>query len=202
MSAWRKYAILKLLCWERDTSMKRKFADRANWRRVIQRNYSRRYVNNSLFTGYVTLYRMNRLREPLYKIYGGRRFCIAAAGYSWMQYYPEHANYVVTAMFDDKREIIEWYIDICKTQGLTDQGVPWFDDLYLDIVVMKDGQVFLLDEDELDDALRKQIITDQDYELAQQTAQKLLVQIDAHAFPLFTLSIKHRQSLFGKDSNS
>ncbi|MFD1884260.1 DUF402 domain-containing protein [Paenibacillus wenxiniae] len=182
--------------------MKRKFADRANWRRVIQRSYTRRYVNNTIFTGYVTLYHMNRLREPLYKIYGGRRFCIAAAEYSWMQYYPENANYVVTAMFDDRQEIIEWYIDICKTQGITDQGVPWFDDLYLDIVVMKDGQIFLLDEDELDDALRRRVITQQDYQLAHATARRLLKQIDAHAFPLFPLSLKHRRSLFGREHHS
>ena len=42
---------------------------------------------------------------------------------------------------------------------VTDQGVPWFDDLYLDVVVVKNGEVFLLDEDELEDALGRNDIT-------------------------------------------
>lgn len=171
--------------------MKRKFGDRANWRRVTQRQFKSRYVDSAMFTGYVTSYRILELRDPLWKSYGGHTFRIADKGYKWLQYYPKGAHYVITAMFDDAGEIIEWYIDICKNQGVTDQGVPWFDDLYLDIVVLKNGEVFLLDEDELDEALTRGHITVKDYDLATESARDVLSAITRHDFPYFHMSLEH-----------
>jgi predicted RNA-binding protein associated with RNAse of E/G family len=176
--------------------MKRKFGDRANWRRVTHRQFKSKYVESDEFTGYVTLYSIFALRDPLWKTYGGHTFRIADKGYTWLQYYPKGAHFVVTAMFDDQGEIVEWYIDVCKTQGVTDQGVPWFDDLYLDIVVLKNREVFLLDEDELDEALTKGLISVKDYDLATETAQRLLHDIKERRFPYFRLSLDHYQSGF------
>ncbi|MMZ60841.1 hypothetical protein D1872_229590 [compost metagenome] len=176
--------------------MKRKFGDRANWRRVTQRQFKSKFVENDDFTGYITVYSIHALRDPLWKTYGGHTFRIADKGYTWLQYYPKGAHYVITAMFDDKGEIVEWYIDVCKTQGVTDQGVPWFDDLYLDIVVLKNGEVFLLDEDELDEALSKGFISVRDYDMASETAQELLHAIHDHDFPYFAMSLNHYRSGF------
>lgn len=176
--------------------MKRKFGDRANWRRITQRQFKSKYVESDRFTGYVTLYTIFALRDPLWKTYGGHTFRIADKGYTWLQYYPKGCRYVVTAMFDDKGEIVEWYIDVCKNQGITDQGVPWFDDLYLDIVVLKNGEVFLMDEDELDEALTKGDITVKDYDMAMETALEVLDAINRHQFPYFEMSLEHFRSGF------
>ncbi|MCM3783897.1 DUF402 domain-containing protein [Neobacillus mesonae] len=176
--------------------MKRKFGDRANWRRITNRQFTCRYVESEEFTGYLSLYTIHDLKEPLWKTYGGHTFCTADKGYSWLQYFPKDEHYVVTAMFDDQERIVEWYIDTCRSQGVTDQGVPWFDDLYLDVIVLKGGEVFLLDEDELDDALEKGHITTADYDLSMRTAQHLLHSIDAHMFPYFQMSLDHRSRLF------
>ncbi|MGM1044918.1 MAG: DUF402 domain-containing protein [Bacillota bacterium] len=176
--------------------MKRKFGDRANWRRITRRHFTSRYVECDQFTGYLTLYTIYGLKEPLWKTYGQHTYRIADKGYSWLQYYPKDSHFIVTAMFDDKRQIVQWYIDICKKQGVTDQGVPWFDDLYLDVVVNKDGEVFLLDEDELEDALRRGDITRDDYRQAKVTARRVLRAIDAHEFPYFMMSLEHRDRLF------
>lgn len=102
----------------------------------------------------------------------------------------------MTSMFDDKGEIVEWYIDICKNQGVTDQGVPWFDDLYLDIVVLQNGEVFLLDEDELDEALSRGHITVKDYDMATESAREVLHVINSGQFPYFHMSLDHYRSGF------
>ncbi|MDN4071254.1 DUF402 domain-containing protein [Paenibacillus vini] len=176
--------------------MKRKFGDRANWRRVTQRQFKSKYVDSDMFRGYVTSYSIQALRDPLWKTYGGNTFRIADKGFTWLQYYPKGEHYVVTAMFDDKGDIVEWYIDVCKTQGVTDQGVPWFDDLYLDIVVLKNGEVFLLDEDELDDALSRGHITVRDYDMATETARDVMRSIREQHFPYFTMSLDHYRNGF------
>lgn len=181
---------------ERNVYMKRKFGDRANWRRITNRKFTCRYIQSEAFTGYVTLYTMLNLKEPLWKTYGSHTFCIADKGYSWLQYYPKDEHYVVTAMFDDKHQIVEWYIDTCRGQGVTDQGVPWFDDLYLDVVVLSNGEIFLVDEDELEEALEKGHISVEDAALAERTAADLLKAIDAHVFPYFKMSLQHRAEWF------
>jgi predicted RNA-binding protein associated with RNAse of E/G family len=149
------------------------------------------------FRGLVTLYRIHELREPLWKEYNGRKLCLADRGYLWMQHFPRGEHFVVTTMFDDKNRVVQWYIDICKTQGLTDQQVPWFDDLYLDVVVLPSGEVFLLDEDELEDAVRKGVVSNKDAALARKTAGRLLSAIRNGRFRYFTLSLKHRKALAG-----
>jgi predicted RNA-binding protein associated with RNAse of E/G family len=149
-----------------------------------------------VFTGYVTYYHIISLRDPLWKTYGEHTFRIADKGYTWLQYYPKGEHYVVTSMFDDQGEIVEWYIDVCKHQGVTDQGVPWFDDLYLDIVVLNNRSLFLLDEDELDEALTKGMITVKDYDMATETAKRVLNMIKAHKFPYLDMSLEHYRSGF------
>jgi predicted RNA-binding protein associated with RNAse of E/G family len=47
---------------------------------------------------------------------------------------------------------------------ILDNGESWFYDLILDIVVLPDGKRFLLDEDELSEALRDNIITRKQYD--------------------------------------
>lgn len=83
-----------------------------------------------------------------------------------------------------------------QNAGVTEQGVPWFDDLYLDVVVLRNGEVFLLDEDELDDALTRGDITREDYQLAISTAKNVMKAIDAHQFPYFLMSLEDRKRLF------
>ena len=178
--------------------MKRKFSDRANWRRILKRNYACFAMDDPGFKGYVTLYRIQELRDPLWKEYNGRRMCLADKGYLWMQHFPQGEHFVVTTMFDPKGQVVQWYIDICKAQGLTDQQVPWFDDLYLDIVKLPTGEVLLLDEDELEEALDGGLITQKDSDMAERTAARLLEQIRSHQFPYFELSIKHREMLLDK----
>ncbi|MNV26078.1 hypothetical protein D3C71_1171920 [compost metagenome] len=54
----------------------------------------------------------------------------------------------------------------------------------------------MLDEDELEEALEREDISESDYKLAWETANTILRGIDAHAFPYFSLSLKHRAELF------
>ncbi|WEK55805.1 MAG: DUF402 domain-containing protein [Candidatus Cohnella colombiensis] len=178
--------------------MKRKFSDRANWRRILKRSYACIPMDEPYFRGFVTLYRIHELKDPLWKEYNGRKMCLADRGYLWLQHFPKGEHYVVTTMFDDKGQVVQWYIDICKTQGLTEQQVPWFDDLYLDIVVLPTGEKMLLDEDELEEALDEGHITQRDSVMAQKTAANLLDQIHRNAFPFFDLSVQHRKQFVEK----
>ncbi len=171
--------------------MKRKYSDRANWRRVTEKKFQVRTLHEPEFQGYVVLYQIKQVRDPLWKEYDGKRYCVADAGYEWLQHFQKGAHYIMTSMFNDKGQVVQYYIDICKVQGVTDRGVPWFDDLYLDVVILPGGELFLLDAEELEDALKKGIITREDFDMAWAEANKVMEMYREGRFPLLKLSGKH-----------
>lgn len=58
-------------------------------------------------------------------------------------------------------------------QGVDVDGVPYFDDLYLDLVVYPDGTIIVDDMDELEEALSEKDITQEQFNLAIETSRRL-----------------------------
>lgn len=94
-------------------------------------------------------------------------------------------------MFNTKGEIVQWYIDICHRTGI-DNNVPWIDDLFLDIVILPNGDIILLDEDELDEALSTGTFTEDLYNLAWEETNKLVELIQIRKFVLVELAETQR----------
>lgn len=69
----------------------------------------------------------------------------------------------MTIMFDDKWNLLQWYFDIARNICKYDLGVPYSEDLYLDVVVLPNGIFYILDEEELEEALNKKIISSEEY---------------------------------------
>ncbi len=97
--------------------------------------------------------------------------------YKWLEFYDYNSKVKLTAIYDgNNKNIVEWYFDIAKEIGKENNRL-YEDDLYLDVVVTPTGEVILLDEDELKDALEKGQITNLDYENAYKEASKLMEQL-------------------------
>lgn len=107
--------------------------------------------------------------------------------YRLLEFFDYNSNIKLTAFYDDNCEIIEWYFDIAKEIG-KENGVPYHEDLYLDIVVKPDGKIILLDEEELKEALEKFEITEQEYKMSYQEANNLIkaLQENIHKLKQFT----------------
>lgn len=76
-------------------------------------------------------------------------------------------------MLNEDNEILLWYIDMIADRGIDIDGIPYFDDLYLDLVVYPDGTIVEDDRDELEEALFSKDITQEQFELALETSQKV-----------------------------
>lgn len=76
-------------------------------------------------------------------------------------------------MMNENEEVLLWYIDMIATKGVGKDGIPYFDDLYLDLVAYPDGTILEDDRNELEDALTQGNITMALFELANRTCQKL-----------------------------
>ncbi|MDF2521742.1 MAG: hypothetical protein K0R84_2370 [Clostridia bacterium] len=154
--------------------MKRKFANRPNWRRVLERRIVIKDIEYQDFKGCAVLITIDKIKEPLWVDVCGNMLCVADNGYSWLTLFSDSENYVVTAMFDSTNEVAQWYIDICKGHGLTEDKIPWYDDLYLDIIISSKSEINLIDQEDLEQALRNGEIDKDAYEYANAEADRLL----------------------------
>jgi len=90
---------------------------------------------------------------------------------------PKDGNYVMRAYLDNNKEVQEYYFDIVSNKGVDElTKVPFYDDLYLDVVISKTG-LELYDKDELDEAHRNGIVDDELYHIAIDTAKNLMDEI-------------------------
>ena len=103
--------------------------------------------------------------------------CVIDSGFVWISLFRPGAKNVPTAMFDAAGELVQVYFDIVWDHGLDNRGIPWYDDLYLDVVSLPSGEVELLDRDELDAALGAGLVTEEQCQVAMDEATALLTGI-------------------------
>ena len=80
--------------------LKRKYGDRLDWKRILQRRFAQSFFDTQEFKGYITLLHTITVSSPLFKVCGKKDICIVDIGYMWLQQYPSDKNHSVTTMFD------------------------------------------------------------------------------------------------------
>jgi len=175
--------------------MKKKYADRATWTRVLKRKDKLSYVKDEKFSGYISVINIEKVKKPLIKNLDGEKVRIVDDGYTWVIFMPDNLMYSLTMMINDKNEIVQWYFDICKAYQISDSGVPFFEDLYLDIVVLPSGSIILLDEDELSHAFKIGVISKEEYSDANKQAELLIKDIENETNGLLQFSKEYYQNI-------
>lgn len=104
--------------------------------------------------------------------------CLIDNGYYMAEVIPKKENYIMRVYFNEKKERIEYYFDVTLKNGLDEKSnIPYYDDLYLDVTINRNGEVKVLDEDELLEALNRKEISEDEYNLANKTKESLLESI-------------------------
>lgn len=153
--------------------MKRSYLSYKEWKCITKKKMFGKNIKTDLFEGYVGVIDIEEVSEPQIWKFNGEDMVVCDHGLRWISILPKNDFYCITAMLNEKGEILVWYIDMIANQGITEDGIPFFDDLYLDLVVYPDGTVLEDDMDELEDALEKGDITSKQYDLAIATSRKL-----------------------------
>ena len=149
--------------------MKKRFANEPN--NGINEYYQER-IENEIFKGYACHVKMKDVEKPLIVNDSDSFICILNTNYEWLEIYPEDEKYAITVMYDDKKNLIEWYFDIARETGI-EKGIPYEDDLYLDIVITPDKKFILLDEEELQEAFNKSEVTKEEINMAYSIVDKI-----------------------------
>lgn len=153
---------------------------RKKWKRVRKRESFFKNIKTAGFEGEIGLIHFLEVDLPLRKKYKDNKYTLVASGYYWLQMAPKNKNYWITAMFDDKKEIVQFYFDVTKQNVIKNRGRSYFYDLFLDVVVLSDGESYLLDEDELQEALKYGEITQNEYDMAYTVAKSILDYVNEH----------------------
>ncbi|MDO5556900.1 MAG: DUF402 domain-containing protein [Clostridia bacterium] len=106
-------------------------------------------------------------------------------GYYIIECTPLKDFYNTRIFLDNNANVLVYYFDISKGNGI-ENNIPYYDDLYLDVIYSegKEGIIRVEDEDELTRALNDEIITLEEYNLACETCENLIK------------NIKDKQNLF------
>lgn len=134
-------------------------------------------INNKDFVGDVYLNNFKQIKNPFVLDNG---LCILDTNYKWLQFYNYSKKLCLTAIYNEKNEIVEWYFDIARKIG-KENGMPYEDDLYLDVVLRPNGSTILLDEDEIKDAFDRKEMTKEEYDEAYKIANDLIEKINGKA---------------------
>ena len=168
--------------------MKRSRLSYDEWKCIISKEIIGKQVSMDFFTGYIGLIEMKEVSEVQTWKFNDTEFAVCAQGFKWISILPQDNFYCITAMMNEKNEIAVWYIDMIAAQGIDVDGIPYFDDLYLDLIVFPNGEIKVDDMDELEDALHQGDITQEQFDLAINTANDLKSGLlnDIDSFKAFT----------------
>ena len=103
----------------------------------------------------------------------GENVTIVGNGCHWIQFAPKNKNWWLTCMLNETGEFKHAYFD-ATDYNIINGTKSWFCDLYLDIVIKNDGKSYILDEDELLEALNKTEINREQYNKAHLVANEII----------------------------
>ena len=131
---------------------------------------------------YITLKEVKAVEQP-YSVYiNGERVKKLDKDFTIIEYTPLDKKYNVRIHVNDKKEILEYYFDIIAENNIKD-GIPFYNDLYLDVVYFqpaatKEGTyIQLVDCNELEEALKENIIDQEQFDMAYIEAEKLMKEL-------------------------
>lgn len=162
--------------------MKKKFISQTYLRGVDM--YEQAIIQDEKLNCYLSIKCINNIDNPYIESHTGKGFCLLDKGYYIVEYLPIGKNYAVRVFLDDNKDVVEYYIDVTKENGIVEE-IPFYLDLYLDITIdEKDNKnVMTWDETELEEAVKNGLVTREDAKMAYEVMGDLLKQIEENTNP-------------------
>ena len=101
------------------------------------------------------------------------RTAVCGKGMVWLQLYPDDHSRLITAMISPKEKTVKGktypfsvsaiYVDVAEGLEYDEDGVAAYIDKYLDVILTPAGDMRIDDRDELDDALKNNELTEEQY---------------------------------------
>lgn len=172
--------------------MRIKYADYPNLKVLKEKKFVNKYFDNEDFKGNICLLEAIQVEKELFIMQDEKKIVVLDNNFKWLQFYPENnKNIAISTAINDKNEIVEWYFDIAKDSSKNKDGIPYIDDLYLDIIFYPSGKIRMLDEDELKSALNANDITQEEFNFAYKVANELIKKINGKSKEMINFTLNY-----------
>ena len=153
---------------------------RDDWARVTDKTVKIINYRNDYFDGKICLLKMNSVTSPLEVDSPLGKVTIADNNYKNLIIAPKNKNWWLTVMYDDKNNLIESYFDISKLNNFHNEENPFFIDMKLDVCIPNGHEPSIMDDEDLKEVLFAGMITEDDYKMAYEVANKIIEFYNKH----------------------
>lgn len=127
---------------------------------------------------YICIKRINEIEEKFIVNKFGKEIAFMDNGYYIVEFTPLNQFYNGRVYLDRNLNVLGYYFDMSLGNGI-ENNIPYYDDLYLDVIYSPNNNELIEceDENELLEALNNKKITQEQYELAKNTCSNLIEEI-------------------------
>lgn len=179
------------------TGMKRKIHDLRAWPRAARHEQVVLHLPGHVIVDFTA----HEVIRPLDVPFGDRVIRVLDHGYRWVRVHPTGGGEAVmgdalTAMLDEHGIPRQLYVDVHGGEGIGEDGLPWIDDLYLDVIgnwevgPERAGQVtetHIIDGEELDEAVQEGRVTAAHADATWAHARKVEAALIDGTYPLLAI---------------
>ena len=126
--------------------------------------YHQMHMDNELVKGWVSINYLTDGETMYWEYEKAGKVPVCGKDMLWLTIIPDDKQRCIGAYFLPNRRVSTWYVDVIDGVGMDDDGVVYYIDKYLDVLLTPQGDVKIADRDELDAAYESGELTQKQYE--------------------------------------
>ena len=140
------------------------------WNKTVPKKEVNLFETEEVYGAFINII---EVKKPQVWFCFDKKITVADNGYKWLVVLPKKDNYAITMYMDRNDLPILWYIDLIDSMGVDADGIPFYNDMFLDLIVSDDGQVVEDDRDEFEKAYFDGIINNKQYQKVISVSEQL-----------------------------
>lgn len=141
--------------------------------------YHQMHMDNDLFKGWVSINYLTDGEERFWEYEKSGHVPVCGKGMTWLTLIPDDRKRCIGAYIKPDRRVSVWYVDVIEETGIDEDGVVYYIDKYLDVILTPQGDMVVMDRDELDAAHLSGELSDSQYENALKEGELILEELAA-----------------------
>ncbi|MBP3595760.1 MAG: DUF402 domain-containing protein [Lachnospiraceae bacterium] len=141
--------------------------------------YHQMHMDNELFKGWVSLNFLTDGETRFWEYEKSGKIPVSAKGMIWLTLIPDDMKRCIGAYIKPDRRVSVWYVDVIEKTGIDEDGIVYYIDKYLDVILTPQGDVIVQDRDELDEAYASGELSDFQYEEALKEGELIIAELAA-----------------------
>ena len=139
--------------------------------------YHQMHMDNELFKGWVSLNYLTDGETRYWEYEKSGKIPVSAKGMTWLTLIPDDRKRCIGSYIKPDRRVSVWYVDVIEETGIDEDGVVYYIDKYLDVILTPQGDVIVQDRDELEAAYESGELSDAQYEEALKEGELILKEL-------------------------